>query len=513
MPERPADPRNERGAGKDERRRLDDDELDPLPPLDGDAQEEGRDTEAEVEADLDEPHDGEGLDDSTGEDDPVDPEDLDVDERDTGWLGEPADAPDLDLGDLGVHDLGADDSLAPDDAEEPGTQNEDFGFGKAPEHGGLDSGDEGPVAPDEELREDDLPAMDADEEGDLEDAALTDTGFGADEPVGLPWDAEPWSRVGAPVALSSATAVASAARGALACGRTEGGGAALVRVDLEGTTQVLATTGIDPAGVRALAVQGSRVAALLYDGTVTISSDGGTRYAPVPLPPGPSHAAQLAWGAGSLWVRTARGALVVVPAGGGAAAVHGVPGPATALAPDTGGSGSDSAIVVLAEDGAGEGALALLRSTPAGGLESTGVELPDALDTPPQALGARGEHVAYAARRGIVVRGPDGRWTPHEWDAPVTAIAFLDDDGTLVAAAYAEGDDTTALVRLAAGSSQATVVARLGPPPAGRAADSGDSPEQQEPDADGRVVALSFDEARGVVWVAGGFGVAAFAVR
>jgi hypothetical protein len=95
----------------------------------------------------------------------------------------------------------------------------------------------------------------------------------------------------------------------------------------------------------------------------------------------------------------------------------------------------------------------------------------------------------------------------------VTAIAFLDDDGTLVAAAYAEGDDTTALVRLAAGSSQATVVARLGPPPAGRAADSGDSPEQQEPDADGRVVALSFDEARGVVWVAGGFGVAAFAVR
>ncbi|HEY6461355.1 MAG TPA: hypothetical protein VIY73_14415, partial [Polyangiaceae bacterium] len=239
MPERTRDEQNDRSPRPEEQRRPDDDELDPLPPLDGDALEEGRDTEAEVEAELDEPHDGEGLDDSTGENDPVDADDLEVDERDAGWLDEPADAPDLDLGDLGVHDLGAEASLTPDDAEEPGTQNEDFGFGKAPEHGGLDSGDEGPVAPDEDLREEDLPAMDADEEGDVEDAALTDAGFGADEPVGLPWDAEPWSRVGAPVALASATAVASAARGALACGRSEGGAPALVRVDLEGTTQVL----------------------------------------------------------------------------------------------------------------------------------------------------------------------------------------------------------------------------------------------------------------------------------
>src|SRR5258708_4949308 len=82
--------------------------------------------------------------------------------------------------------------------------------GGAPEHGGLDAGDEGPLGSDEELREGDLPRLDADEEGDVDDATLIDSGFAADAPVGLPWAAEPWSRVGAPVALTAATAVACA---------------------------------------------------------------------------------------------------------------------------------------------------------------------------------------------------------------------------------------------------------------------------------------------------------------
>jgi len=174
------------------------DDLDELPPLDGDVRDA-------PEPDLDPGEllgdDGDAsLDDTTGEGDPVDAEELDVDERDQGWLEEPADAPDLDLGDVAVIDFGGE-APAAEDADEPGVGDEDFGFGNAPERGGLDGGDEGPVGADEELREADLPQLDADEEGDLDDAALVDAGFAADEPVGLPWAAEPWSRVGAPVAL------------------------------------------------------------------------------------------------------------------------------------------------------------------------------------------------------------------------------------------------------------------------------------------------------------------------
>jgi len=33
-----------------------------------------------------------------------------------------------------------------------------------------------------------------------------------------------------------------------------------------------------------------------------------------------------------------------------------------------------------------------------------------------------------------------------------------------------------------------------------------------DPESDGQVTALAHDEARGVVWVAGGFGIAAFSV-
>jgi hypothetical protein len=81
----------------------------------------------------------------------------------------------------------------------------------------------------------------------------------------------------------------------------------------------------------------------------------------------------------------------------------------------------------------------------------------------------------------------------------VTALAFVDDAGTLAVASYSDADDTTALVRLDA-AGRAAVVARIGP-------------ARAEGEADGRVLAMDYDEARGVVWVAGGFGVAAFAVR
>ena len=115
-------------------------------------------------------------------------------------------------------------------------------------------------------------------------------------------------------------------------------------------------------------------------------------------------------------------------------------------------------------------------------------------------LAARGSHVAYASRRGGVVRRlHGGAWETHAWEGRVTGLAFVDDAGTLVAAATSEADDTTALVRLDA-EGKAAVVARIGPC-------------VSEGDAEPSPVAVEHDDARGVVWIAGAFGVAAFAVR
>ena len=75
----------------------------------------------------------------------------------------------------------------------------------------------------------------------------------------------------------------------------------------------------------------------------------------------------------------------------------------------------------------------------------------------------------------------------------------MDDVGTLIAAMYSEADDTTGLVRLD-GNGFSSVVGRLGA-------------ARDDAEADGRTVAMAWDEPRGVVWVAGGFGVAAFAAK
>ena len=391
----------------------DEDELDELPPLDGEAREPVL-PEAEGEGD-DVPAGEASLDDSTGENDPVGTEEMDLGESEKGWVDEPNDAAGLELGDAPLTDF-VEEAAAADDAEEPGVGDEDFGFGAAPERGGLDAGDEGPVDEDEELRDEDLPALDADEAGDLDDAALVDPGFAADDMHGLPWAAAPWERVGAPVPIASAVAIAGADRGAIVAGRSDAGVAELVRVDLEGSSQVLAAEGLEVAAVRGLSGEGQALEAVLESGAVMVSHDGGESF-----------------------VR--------------------VTGASAAREP---------------------------------------VDPPEARVPPVRA--ARGGTEARAARKGgVVTRAPGGEWTVHPWAGIVTAIVLLDDAGTLLAATYSDMDDSTALVRLDAGG-HAAVVARLGA-------------SRNSAESDGRVLSMAHDEARGVVWLAGGFGVATFAVR
>jgi len=467
------------------------DDLDELPPLDGDANE-APEVESSVEIeDLDDASEA-SLDDKTGEDEPADTEELNLDESDTGWIEEPNETPDLDLGDVAITDFGEGESAA-DDSEEPGTGEEDFGFGDAPERGGLDAaGDEGPLDADEELREQDLPALDADEEGELEDAALVDEGFAADEPLGLPWAAQPWERVGAPVAVVGARAVACAGPGAIVAGRNEAGEPQLVKVDLEGASQALAATGLAPGRVSALAVEGAIVAAVDDDGAVLVSRDAGQTFLATQLAAAGLHAAQIAIVDGALWIRTRAGALLFAPAAGELRREP-VPGAAVAL---VGGVRAGELATALVVDAEGRPS-ALLRGLADGSLSREELDAPDVAQ--PGILALRGAAVAYAARRGgIAVRDAGGAWKSIAWLGHVTALAFVG-DGALLAATYTDSEDSTTLVHVGA-DGQPRVVARLGA-------------MRDDVDSDGRVLSMAHDEAHGVVWLAGGFGVDVLAVR
>jgi hypothetical protein len=97
----------------------DDDELDELPPMDGDASDLGENAPAAEDDDVPGPAPSEGdLDDATGEDDPADASELDIDEADGDWLGEAQDAADLELGEDDSLEL-RDEGTSFVEAEEP----------------------------------------------------------------------------------------------------------------------------------------------------------------------------------------------------------------------------------------------------------------------------------------------------------------------------------------------------------------------------------------------------------
>lgn len=165
------------------------DELD-LPPLDGEG-DEGEATYGDDETEIEDPRDkGDPLDDATGEGDPLD--DLVVEGAEAGWLVEDEEGAGLDVGPFDLS-LGHEDALIEQgDEPEALTADEDLAAGEETVH--ADGGEEGPLAQDEELREEDLPALDADEDGDVEEEALYDRALlGHDDE--LRWDDRAWQRV------------------------------------------------------------------------------------------------------------------------------------------------------------------------------------------------------------------------------------------------------------------------------------------------------------------------------
>jgi hypothetical protein len=226
-------------------------------------------------------------------------------------------------------------------------------------------------------------------------------------------------------------------------------------------------------------------------GRLLLSQDGGARFEVVPVPEGVA-AADIVLASGVLWVRTRTGSLLSALPGKLLERCM-LPGNVVSLTGD--GSGG---VVALAVDENGRPAT-LVRGQARGTVACEAVQAPPGRPGP--WLSTRGEHVAYVvaqARGGIVARGNNGAWNRLPWESRISGLAIVDDLGTLVVATYAESDDATGLVRL--DGSGASLVARLGP-------------ARDDAEADGRTLALAFDDPRGVVWVAGGFGVAAFAIR
>jgi hypothetical protein len=167
------------------------DELD-LPPLDGAlGGDEGEDAETSDAEDVDEHHHelGNPLDDATSEGDPLD--DIAVEGAEGGWLVDAEEGgKSLDVGGLDVVLADESELLEPDEPEIR-LADEELGDGEETVH--TDGGEEGPLADDEELREEDLPALDADDDGDVADESLFE-GASIETGEELRWDDRAWAR-------------------------------------------------------------------------------------------------------------------------------------------------------------------------------------------------------------------------------------------------------------------------------------------------------------------------------
>ncbi len=480
----------------------DEEELGELPPMDGDAEDSGEAPDAAGKS-LEIPPGEGGLDDEVA--DEALPEEAEIQVSDVGgsWLNEEADASDLDLGAGGtIGELSNESFLADDDP--PGGFDEDTDLRDDSSGTELDGGDEGPVAADDELRDEDLPALDSDDEGEGADALYIDGGFASVDPPAVAWATRPWPRVGAPLRLAGATSLACAGRYVLVALRAEERDGALrrpselVHIDLEGSLALVKATGFDGPDVEALANDGTAtgvVAMVLRGGHLVTSTDGGAHFEAHAMG---AAAADCVVALGRVWVRTQTGSLLTTGSRGLAPCL--VPRPLRAIASD-----AVAVAALLGPDEGGRWGLARFGSDTSVAIEpiaddgELGVKQGDSEPREHALLALRAKHIAYCTRSGVVRRIGEGRWRIFSgWEGHVTGVVFVDDAGTLVVATYSEAEDVTELVRIDA-SGALSIVARVG-----ALRDQGNS--------DGRVLSLACDDARGVVWLAGGFGVAAFSM-
>jgi hypothetical protein len=169
-----------------------------LPPLDGElgggAEGEDEATGAEDdENDVGAHHElGDPLDDTTSEGDPLDESaEIAAEGAEGGWLVDAEGTEGLDVGAFDLSISVEEKLLDEDEREAAVPADEELGANEEVAH--TDGGEEGPLAEDDELREEDLPALDADDDGDVADDSLFDRGS-IDTGEELRWDDRAWAR-------------------------------------------------------------------------------------------------------------------------------------------------------------------------------------------------------------------------------------------------------------------------------------------------------------------------------
>jgi hypothetical protein len=466
-------------------------ELAELPPLDGEVDETEDSApdleEAELPKDTDDPFDDLAEDPTQG-DGSAELELADKD-KEAGWLDDADEAEGLDIGDA---ELVTEESDLLHESEEPSSVEEDEDLGDEPsDDGDPDTGEEGPDDEDEELREEDLPRLDADEGGAPDDEDFIDEDFaGEDAPLGVAWHSDRWERVGPPLAVGPVRALTCVVRGILA------GGAGLYRLDLEGGVERLSAVGLERGDVTGVWASGRGVAVTTDDGELLVSRDQGASFTrasgwrPLVRPDEAAAGIDVVIGGGELWVRTALGTLLwsgdfgvtFEPADlGGFVEALGVDDEGALLAIVRTLSGSE-----LARGRRGS----LVHTTLTGGL------LANELAAGRFLIAARGRHVALAPDGGVVSVSLDGgaSWTRAAGTASATALAWSKGEGHLLVGLYDERQERTFLASVSSRGEARMVAEVTGAPP----------------DAEGGVLTLVADEDRGVVWLGGSFGVAVF---
>jgi hypothetical protein len=455
------------------RRPDDDEDLGELPPMDG-AVDEGEVPAPEEEEELAELPADEGEDpfDDTTAEKPADLEDVpEIDASDpTGLLEDAADAEDLDVG---AHELDDDERAGLlDDADEPGVGDEDFGLDQAAEALVMDAGEEGFDADDDELREEDLPRLDADEDGELDDDALTDEWPAAQDEERPPWDDRAWER-----ALDVPRT--GLARSVVPLGPEEGAlvaGAALVVLSGRGATPV-EMKGIHGGAIVGVARFGADFVVATERGGVFVGRSGDFReVGRVEGTP-----ADVVCDGTRLWLRTRAGALL--------------------SAPKTGPWEKHFGTGVEALTVSGGAPLAVAGGRVVRGLERApwGPPLPALPPGATPLLRARGEIVlagAFGAGAFRSIRG--GAWERIDATTNVTALALIDDQGSAVLALHSAAEDRAWIARAGA-SDGARIVAEIG----------GEADQEDDP----RVLDLAWDDATRILWAVGPFGVAVLRPR
>jgi hypothetical protein len=474
----------------------DEEDLGDLPPLDGgdDDVEAPPDELDDVEAEDEDEDGADPFDDATGEGDPVEELESEADEGehwvDSGLNGA-GEAEELDVG--GDELDGDEQTGLLDDAEEPGVGDEDFDLKDVAEaltvDGGVDGGEEGFEEDDEELREEDLPRLDADEDGEGDDEDFADPWPPGSEEPPPPWEDRAWERATALPRVGMARRVVPIEGGALVAG------ALLVRVEARGALPY-AGRGIHGGAVQALAPMGGSTGtavALITErgGLIVVPAEGQAMEANgwQRLAEGP--VVDVVADGQRVWVRTSSGALVRSDDG---ARTWQIVAPSGVIAMTVSDGGAP---VFVQESAAGE-----LVVTRGDARDAWGAALPPlACQKQGSAvtLRARGPVVGVCAFGAGVYRARDGgAWERVEGTSNATAMALVDDAGTAIVALHSVAEDRAWIARAAA-DNVARIVAEIG----------GDADDGEDP----RVLDLAWDDRERLAWAVGPFGLAVLRSR